>query len=110
VCAPPYAPQFRYRDLEEMMQERGIQVDHTTISRWVQKYAPLLEKRYRPHLGGANDSWWVDETDVKIKKAWMYFYRTIDFQGNTLDSCEALLTMQKKRFAASARLFVLLTR
>src|SRR5437660_6302941 len=50
----------------------------------------LLEKRYRPHLGGANDSWWVDETDVKIKKAWMYFYRTIDFQGSTIDSCEFL--------------------
>ena len=51
-----------YRDLEEMMQERGMEVDHSTINRWVLKYAPPLDKRIRPHLRPTNDSWRVDET------------------------------------------------
>ncbi|CAA9402000.1 Transposase and inactivated derivatives-like protein [uncultured Leptolyngbya sp.] len=51
-----------YRDLEEMMAERGIEVDHSTINRWVLKYAPELDKRIRPHLQSTNDSWRVDET------------------------------------------------
>jgi transposase, IS6 family len=74
-----------YRDLEEMMRERGLQVDHTTIFRWVQHYAPELEKRCRPHLKACNDSWKVDETYIKIKKIWMYLYRAVDSQGNTLE-------------------------
>jgi len=57
-----------YRDLEEMMQERGIEVDHSTINRWVLKYAPELDKRIRPHLQAANDSWRVDETYIKVKR------------------------------------------
>ena len=56
-----------YRDLEEMMEERNLTVDHTTIYRWVQRYAPELEKRCRPHLRPTNDSYRVDETYVKIK-------------------------------------------
>jgi transposase, IS6 family len=74
-----------YRDLEELMLERGISVDHTTIYRWVQRYAPELEKRCRPHLKATNDSWRVDETYVKIKGAWMYLYRAVDSQGDTLE-------------------------
>jgi transposase-like protein len=74
-----------YRDLEEMMQERGLQVDHTTIYRWVQRYAPELEKRCRPHLKSTTDSWRVDETYVKIKGVWTYLYRAVDSQGNTLE-------------------------
>ncbi|EFH80918.1 Integrase catalytic region [Ktedonobacter racemifer DSM 44963] len=74
-----------YRDLEEMMQERGLQVDHTTIYRWVQQYAPELEKRCRPHLKTTNDSWRVDETYVKIKKVWMYLYRAVDSDDQTLE-------------------------
>ena len=53
-----------YRDLEEIMAERGLSVDHTTIYRWVQHYASELEKRCRPHLKGTNDSWRVDETYI----------------------------------------------
>jgi len=60
-----------YRDLEEMMLERGRQVDHTTIYRWVQQDAPELEKRCRPHLNVTNDSWRVDETYIKVKKQWI---------------------------------------
>jgi transposase-like protein len=74
-----------YRDLEEMMRERGLQVDHTTIYRWVQHYAPELERRCRPHLKPTTDSWRVDETYIKIKKEWVYLYRAVDSQGNTLD-------------------------
>src|SRR5690349_8731036 len=74
-----------YRDLEEMMAERGLSVDHTTIYRWVQRYAPELEKRSRPHLKACNDSWRVDETYIKIKKVWFYLYRAVDSQGNTLE-------------------------
>src|SRR5437667_3193140 len=74
-----------YRDLEEMMAERGLSVDHTTIYRWVQRYAPELDKRCRPHLKAYNDSWRVDETYIKIKKVWMYLYRAVDSEGNTLE-------------------------
>ena len=74
-----------YRDLEEMMLERGLHVDHTTIYRWVQHYAPELERRCRPHLKATTDSWRVDETYIKVKKHWVYLYRAVDSQGNTLD-------------------------
>ncbi|GHO80238.1 IS6 family transposase [Ktedonobacter sp. SOSP1-85] len=74
-----------YRDLEEMMSERGLCVDHTTVYRWVQRYAPELEKRCRPYLKACSDSWKVDETDIKIKKAWTYLYRAVDSEGNTLE-------------------------
>jgi transposase, IS6 family len=74
-----------YRDLEEMMRERGLQVDHTTIYRWMQRYAPELEKRCRPHLKATNDSWRVDETYIKIKGTWTYLYRAVDSEGNTLE-------------------------
>ncbi len=73
------------RDVEEMMAERGLRVDHSTIYRWVQRYAPELEKRCRPHLKACNDSWKVDETYIKIKKTWMYLYRAVDSEGNTLE-------------------------
>lgn len=68
-----------------MMAERGLRVDHTTISRWVQEYAPEFDKRCRPHLKACNDSWKVDETSMKIKKVWMYLYRAVDSEGNTVE-------------------------
>ncbi|GHO63957.1 IS6 family transposase [Ktedonobacter sp. SOSP1-52] len=67
------------------MLERDLYVDHTTISRWVQKYAPELEKRCRPHLKAYNDSWRVDETYIKIKTVWFYLYRAVDSAGNTIE-------------------------
>jgi len=72
-----------YRDLEEMMRERKLHVDHTTIYRWVQQYPPELERRCRPHLKPTTDSWLFDETYIKVKKEWMYLYRAVDSQGNT---------------------------
>lgn len=74
-----------YRNLEEMMQERGIKVDHSTLNRWVLKYAPELDKRIRTHLQPTNNSWRVDETYVKVKGAWKYLYRAVDSAGKTLD-------------------------
>jgi transposase, IS6 family len=74
-----------YRDVEELLRERGVGVDHTTVFRWVQRYAPELDKRCRPHLNITNDSYRVDETYIKIKKQWHYLYRAVDSQGQTLD-------------------------
>lgn len=74
-----------YRDLEEIMAERGLLVDHTTIYRWVQRYAAVLEKRCRAKLRPTNDSWRVDETYIKIKGQWMYLYRAVDSDGNTVE-------------------------
>src|SRR2546425_5509373 len=91
-----------YRDLEEMMRERGLHVDHTTIYRWVQRYAPELEKRCRPHVKAFTDSWRVDETYIKVRKTWMYLYRAVDSQGNTL---EFLLSATRDAEAAK-RFFV----
>ncbi len=61
-----------YRNLEDMMLERGLTVDHTTVYRWVQAYAPELDKRCRPHLKPTNDSWRVDETYIEVKGEWKY--------------------------------------
>jgi transposase, IS6 family len=74
-----------YRDLEEMMAERGVTVDHTTLYRWVQCYAPELEKRIRWYQGYTSGSWRVDETYVKIRGKWKYLYRAIDKQGRLID-------------------------
>jgi transposase-like protein len=72
-----------YRDLEEMMGERGLCVDHTTIYRWVQEYAPELDRRCKLYLKATNASSQVDETYIKMKKTWMYLYRAVDSDGNT---------------------------
>jgi len=74
-----------YRDLKEIALERGLKLDHTTIYRWVQEYAPEINKRIKPYLKYTNDSWKVDETYLKIKGIWYYLYRAIDKEGNTLD-------------------------
>lgn len=90
-----------YRDLEEMMTERGLSVDHTTISRWVQQYAPEIDKRSRLYLKQTNDSWRVDETYVKVRGKWMYLYRAIDSTGQTLD----FLLNQTRSSRAAKRFF-----
>jgi transposase, IS6 family len=89
-----------YRDLEEMMTERGLKVDYSTISRWVQAYAPELEKRVKPQLKPTNDSWRVDETYIKVKGQWVYQYRAVDSEGNTLD-----FRLSAKRDADAAQAF-----
>ncbi len=74
-----------YRNLKEIMEERGLEVDHTTIMRWVHEYAPKLEKKIRKHLQKTNDSWRVDETYIKVKGQWKYLYRAVDSNGDTID-------------------------
>jgi transposase, IS6 family len=74
-----------YRDIGEMMQERGIDVDHTTIFRWVQRYAPEIEKRVRCYQGPRSDSWRVDETYVRVGGKWKYLWRAIDKHGRLID-------------------------
>jgi transposase, IS6 family len=83
-----------------MMNERGLSLDHTTTYRWVQAYAPELEKRIRPHLRPINDSYHVDETYVKIKGKWKYLYRAADSTGQTID-----FMLSVKRDARAAKWF-----
>ncbi len=64
--------QLSYRDLEEMMRERGLTVDHVTIFRWVQRYAPEINRRMRPHLKMSGTSYRLDETYVKVGREWKY--------------------------------------
>ena len=73
----------RYRNLEEMMLERGLKVDHSTICRWVNTYSPEIDKRTRRYLKPTNDSWRVDETYIKVNGDWKYLYRAVDSEGNT---------------------------
>jgi transposase-like protein len=84
-----------------MMAERGVEVDHSTIHRWVLSYAPELDKRVRPHLNPTNDSWRVDETYIEVKGEWKYLYRAVDSIGNTLD----FMLSAKRDGKAAARFF-----
>ncbi|MED4134112.1 IS6 family transposase [Priestia megaterium] len=74
-----------FRDVVEMMEERGLSIAHTTVMRWVHQYGPELDKRVRRHLKPTNDSWRIDETYVKVKGQWVYLYRAVDSKGNTID-------------------------
>lgn len=74
-----------FRNLVEMMEERGLLMAHTTIMRWVHQYGPELDTRIRPYLKLTNDSWRVDETYIKVKGKWMYLYRAVDSEGDTIE-------------------------
>jgi transposase, IS6 family len=86
-----------FRNVVEMMEERGLYLAHTTIMRWVHQYGPELEKRIRRHLKQTNDSWKVDETYIKIRGKWRYLYRAVDSEGKTIDF---LLCARRDRKAA----------
>jgi transposase, IS6 family len=90
-----------YRDVEELLAERGLSVDHVTVWRWVQRYAPELERRLRRHLKPTNDSWRVDETYVRVKGKWVYLYRAVDSSDATID-----FLLSAKRDAATAQRFL----
>ncbi len=85
-----------------MMGERGVTVDHSTLNRWVIKYAPEFEKAFRRRQRPVGKSWRMDETYVKIKGKWAYLYRAVDKEGQTIDF---LLTPHRDRAAAEAFLF-----
>jgi IS6 family transposase len=89
-----------YRDVEELLAERGIDVDHVSIYRWVQRFAPLLAEAARPCRHGVGDRWHVDETYVKVAGVWRYFYRAIDQFGQVVD-----VLVSPRRDARAARRF-----
>src|SRR5690242_1821004 len=90
-----------YRDLEELMAERGLSVDHSTIARWVLRYALDLNKRIRRDTRLPNRSWRVDETYVRVAGKWTYLYRAVDSSGDTID-----FMLSPKRDAVAAKQFL----
>ena len=86
-----------YRNIEEMMEERGFSVDHSTINRWVVHYSPKLAQAFRQQKKRPGVRWRMDETYLKVKGQWKYYYRAVDKQGNTIDF---LLTAKRDKKAA----------
>jgi transposase, IS6 family len=98
--------QLSYRDLEEMMRERGLSLDHTTVWRWVQRYAPEINKRVRPHLKMSGTSYRLDETYVKVGTEWKCLYRAVDSMGCTIE----IMLSAKRDVPAAKRFFKKLMR
>ena len=88
------------RDLVEMMGERGIELAHTTILRWVQRYVPEFEKRWGWYARAVGGSWRCDETYIKVNGRWTYLYRAVDKQGRTVD-----FRLSERRDVAAAKAF-----
>ena len=98
VCIRGYAAYpLSYRPLEEMMAERGIEVDPSSISRWAIRFLPRLEKMFRKHARPAGVSWRMNETYIKVNGQWKYLYRAVDKAGETIDF---LLTAKRDKKAA----------
>jgi transposase, IS6 family len=92
--------QLSYRDVAEMMRERGLDVDHSTVFRWVQRYAPEINKRIRQHLKISGASFRVDETYIKVGKSCKYLYRAVDKEGQTIE-----FMLSAKRDVSTAKRF-----
>lgn len=89
-----------YRDVEELLAERGIDVDHVTVYRWVQRFTPLVIDAARPCRQAVGGRWFVDETYVKVAGVWRYVYRAVDEQGQVID-----VLVSRRRDLAAARKF-----
>jgi putative transposase len=93
LCVRWYAAYSLSRsNLEEMMAERGFEVDHSSVHRWVIKLVPLLEKAFREKKRPVGKSWRMDETYVKVHGQWKYLYRAVDKAGNTVDFLLPIVT------------------
>jgi len=90
-----------YRDLEELLAERGIEVDHVTLYRWVQRFTPLIVDAARPCRHAVGDRWFVDETYVKVAGTWLYVYRAVDQHGQVVD----VYVSKKRDVKAATRFF-----
>jgi len=102
VCIRWYAAYpLSYRHIEEIMEERGVSVDHSTINRWAVRFLPLIEKLSHKHKRQVGTSWRMDETYIKVKGIWKYLYRAVDKEGKTVDF---LLTAHRD-MAAAKRFF-----
>ena len=77
-----------YRDIEKVMKERGFEIDHSTINRWVIHYSPLLEKAFHVKKHRPGGRWRLDETYIKVKGQWKYYYRAVDKSGGTTHTLE----------------------
>ncbi len=93
--------QLSYRDVEEMMREHGLDLDHSTVFRWVQRYGPEINKRIRPYLKMSGTSYRVDETYIKVGKTCKYLYRAVDKEGNTIE----FMLSAKRDVSAALRFF-----
>ena len=89
-----------YRDIEELMNERDVNVDHSTVQRWVIKYTGIVEEAFRKKKKSVEKSWRMDETYIKVKGKWHYLYRAVDKEGNTID-----FLLSKRRDGKSAKKF-----
>ena len=89
-----------YRDVEELLAERGVEVDHTTLFRWVVRFTPLFVEAARPCRHTPGDRWFVDETYVKVRGRWRYLYRAVDQFGQVID-----VLVSRKRDKTAARRF-----
>ena len=90
-----------YRDVEELLAERGVDVDHVTIYRWVQRFTPLVIEAARPCRHSVGDRWFVDETYVKVAGVWRYVYRAVDQYGQVID----VFVSKRRNVAAATKFF-----
>jgi transposase-like protein len=91
-----------YRDVEELLAERGVEVDHVTVYWWVQRFTPLFAEAARPCRHATGDRWFVDETYVKVAGRWRYLYRAVDQYGQVID----VLLSEQRDTPAARRFFV----
>ena len=90
-----------YRDVEELLAERGIEVDHVTIYRWVQRFTPLVIDAARPRRHSVGERWFVDETYVRVAGVWRYVYRAVDQYGQVID----VFVSKRRNIPAATRFF-----
>jgi len=95
-----------YRNIEAMMAERGIKVEHSTPNRWVVHYAQKLENAFHKKKKLLGDRWLLDETYIKVKGEWKCYYRAVDKQGNTIDFSSPLSVTPRRLYVYSIKLSV----